>query len=276
LEEEYNPSRRHIFGEYTLYCRPHMRHFLKNLDEKFHLSVWTRLPAAIATPVVDFLFRGLECLKSLRVLALEECISIVDRGPANACRCRPPPHVPDTSCPAHPVHVSCDPDLQENIYIQFPDHPEGQLRLKVLHKGVWDSDRFRAPNFRANSTNTLLVDCSPESTILNPIYNAIFPLPYAGSEHDRILLGTLASYLRSLLDSGLSVSQYVSSNPFCWGPDIPLRQTKLGLRVRACALWQDGSLLLEYPDVVKRYSRHGNDHFIPRRSPRENKGKKIT
>lgn len=263
-EAEYHPKRRSVFGEYTLYCRPHLREFLRALANRFHLAVWTRLPYGVAKPVVDFLFRGINC--RLHVLALENCISIVERRPPGTlCKCPPRPRHSEYPCPAHPNDAYCDPDLEEDAYFQFPEHPEGRLRLKVLHRGVWDRTKFRGNQLRANSTNTLLIDSSPESSILNPRDNAIFPFPYVGGEHDSTLNGSLRSYLRGLLGSGLSVPQYVSRNAYFGVLTVPLRHTPLALRVHACLPYLDPSLILRDADFLHDYSALGHDHFIPHR-----------
>ena len=94
------------------------------------------------------------------------------------CKCRPLPDHPNVPCIAHPAHLLVDKTLKENTYVAFSDQPGGQLRLKVLHKVVWEEERFANKNFKCNVSNTLLIDSSPESNLLNPVHNAIFSLTY--------------------------------------------------------------------------------------------------
>ncbi len=70
-----------MFGEYTVHCRPKLRSFLTSLAENFYIGIWTRLPFAVAIPVVEFLFRDMECFKHMPVLTMEDCFSIMERQP---------------------------------------------------------------------------------------------------------------------------------------------------------------------------------------------------
>jgi hypothetical protein len=145
-----------------------------------------------------------------------------------------------------------------NTYIDFEDHPEGRLRLKVLHKVVYSGDKFFTGTFRANCTNTLLIDPSPESSYVNNPWNAIFPLSYIGSPHDSIKRA-LQPYLRGLLESGLSVTQYVSRNPFIGNLNAPLKSNRLANKVQHFAFLQDNFLVPAYGDIVGPYSKVRSD-----------------
>ena len=83
---DYSPKKRHIFGEYTLHCRPSMRFFLGGLVKRFHLIIWTRLPSSIAKLVVDFIFGGLHA-DLYDVLMLEDCTCIAERRLSWMCKC---------------------------------------------------------------------------------------------------------------------------------------------------------------------------------------------
>ena len=134
----------------------------------------------------------------------------------------------------------------------------------MLHKVVWEEERFANTDFKCNVSNILLIDSSQESSLLNPVHNAIFPLTYIASEFD-IGLNSLASYLKGLVDSSHSVPQYLSENPsFFEQVTVPLSQTYMGLKVHVLAPWQDKSLVLEYPIVLGDYSKNGVDYFNSR------------
>ena len=251
---DYSPKERHIFGEYTLHCRPLMQFFLGGMVKRFRLIISTRLPSSVAKLVVDFIFRSLYA-DLYDVLTLEDCTCIVERRPSWMCKCRPPPDLLNVSCIAHPAHLLVDKTVKEDTFVAFPEHPGSWLYLKVLHKVVWEEERFANRDFKCNVSNTLLIDSSLESSLLNPVHNAIFPLTYIASEFD-IGLNSLASYLKGLVDSGHSVPQYLLENPsFFRQVIVPLSQTYLGLKVRVLAPWQDKSLVLEYPFVVGDYNR---------------------
>ena len=75
---DYSPKKRHIFGKYTLHCRPSMRFFLGGLVKRFCLIMWMRLPSSVAKLVVDFIFCSLDA-DLYDVLTLEDCTCIVER-----------------------------------------------------------------------------------------------------------------------------------------------------------------------------------------------------
>ena len=168
---------------------------------------------------------------------------------------------PNVSCIAHPTHLLVDKTVKEDTFVAFPEHSGSRLYLKVLHKVVWEEERFANTDFKCNVSNTLLIDSSLESSLLNPVHNAIFSLTYIASQFD-IGLNSLASYLKGLVDSRHSVPQYLTKSPsFFEQVTVPLSQTYLGLKVHVLVLWQDRSLVLEYPIVVCDYSRNGVDYF---------------
>ena len=68
---DYSPKKRHIFGKYTLHCRPLMRFFVGGVDKRFRLIIWTRLPSSVAKLVVDFIFYSLHA-NLYDVLTLED------------------------------------------------------------------------------------------------------------------------------------------------------------------------------------------------------------
>jgi len=153
--------------------------------------------------------------------------------------------------------------VEEDVLVACRDHPEGILRLKVLVKGVWGRTRFTKKNFKANSSNTLLIDSSPESSILNPTYNAIFPVPYAGSSTDDFLHASLIPYLVGLLESGQSVTQYLSKKPPDFGKlDETWLLSRLGRKVRKLARLLDNSLVFDVPEYVGAYYMNRTDNFL--------------
>ena len=97
------------------------------------------------------------------------------------CKYQPPPDLPNVPCITHPMHLLVDKMVKEDTFVAFPDYTSSQLRLKVLHKVVWEQERFANTNFKCNVSNTLLIDTSLESSLFNPMYNAIFPLTYIAS-----------------------------------------------------------------------------------------------
>ena len=130
----------------------------------------------------------------------------------------------------HPAHLLVDKKVKEDTFVAFPEHQGSQLRMKVLYKVVWEEERFANTDFKCNVSNTLLIDSSSESSLLNPVHNAIFPLTYIASEFD-IGLNSLASYLKGLVDSGHSVPQYLSENPSFFGQvTVPLKQMYMWLK----------------------------------------------
>lgn len=258
-----------MFGEYVMFCRPAVRTFLDGLARRFRLAIWTRLPAAVARAVVEFLFRG-NGGRSMKVLTLEDCTTLLHRRSRRLCVCPKAPELPIQGCPAHPIDTSCDPNVVEDTFLPFLDHPGGILRLKVLHQKVWGHEMFRSKNFRANCTNTLLIDSSPESTILNPLYNAIFPVPYIGSHHDVFLHESLRPYLEGLLNSRRSVCEYLNQNPPHFGPFLnePWTAADVGRKAVKLAGLQDRDLVLSYLDFVGKYTRDGPGVFSIKRRPR--------
>ena len=232
---DYSPKNRHIFGEYTLHYRPLMRFFLGGMVKRFCLIIWMRLPSSVAKLVVDFIFHNLHA-DLYDMLTLEDCTCIVERRLSWMCKCWPPLDLSNVPCIAHPTHLLVNKTVKEDTFVAFPEHPGSQLRLKVLHKVVWEEERF-ANKLQVQCVQHPLIDSSPESSLLNPVHNAIFPLTYIASEFD-IGLNSLASYLKGLVDSGHSVSQYLSENPsFFEQVTVPLSQTYLGLKVRVLVPW---------------------------------------
>ena len=59
-----------------------------------------------------------------------------------------------------------------------------------------------------NESNTLLIDDSPYKVINNPLYTSIHP----ESSDYTALHTTIKPYLQRLLDSGLSITQFLSEN----------------------------------------------------------------
>ena len=86
---DHSPKERHIFGEYTLHCRPSMRFFLGGLVKRFCLIIWTRLLSSVAKLVVDFIFHALDA-NLYNELTLEDCTCIMERRPSWMCKCHPP------------------------------------------------------------------------------------------------------------------------------------------------------------------------------------------
>ena len=154
--------------------------------------------------------------------------------------------------------------MENDEFLPFPDHPDGELRLKVLHRVVWRFSKFITRNFRANSSNTLLIDWSPESSILNPWYNAIFPTKFAGDENDTFLDTSLRPYLRGLLLSGRSVPQYLSEcpPPPNFGRLEPHLRSVLGLKAQKLAKLTNRRLVLDSPREIMKYSKTGKTYFV--------------
>lgn len=263
-EEDFDPGKRHAFGGFFLRCRPGMRTFLKGLTERALVGVWTRLPADVARPVVEFLFHAYVVIKDMHILTLEDCLSVARTRPQSECTCKPgATPVERHRCRAHPLDYECDPSLERVVYYPFAPHPQGRLRLKVLHQTFWRQSRFRSKDFRPNSSNTVLVDCSRESSILNPWYNAVHPRRYFGKLDDTFLEDKLKPCIGGLLGSGLSVTQYLSRNPLLFGRGgQAFFNTRIGQEVFTCAAVQDRSLVLYSPDYVGNYSRTWPDGFL--------------
>ena len=126
---DYSPKKRHIFGKYTLHCRPSMRFFLNGLVKRFCLIIWTRLPLSVAKLVVDFIFRSLDA-NLYNMLTLEDCTCIVERRLSWMCKYRPPLDLPNVPCIAHPMHLLVDKTVKEDTFVAFSDHSDGWLHLK--------------------------------------------------------------------------------------------------------------------------------------------------
>lgn len=83
---------------------------------------------------------------------------------------------------------------------------------------------FESKEFKANPSNTLLINSIPLSSVLNPFYNDIFPSEYIGDLRDCVLQFSLAPYLKCLVQLGRSVTQFVSENPLDFGVTNPPKQ----------------------------------------------------
>lgn len=261
----YSPQTRTIFQHYVLSCRPGVREFLKFVTSVCHVTVWTRLPKSVTTEMVQFMFRGLP--QPREILSIEDCIVIIESWPQSE---RPCPvvdcHLLSHPCPGHPV--STQPNLTaDRTFVRRADHPEGKLRLKVLHKTVWGQPRFSNRFITLNASNTLLVDSSPESAILNPRYSAIFPTVYDGNHTDTVLRMSVAPLIKHIVKMNLSVPKYVKAVDFA-GQRLHRSPGAIGLesRVKICATYMDPSLLI--PDPLYVPSKHyqtGDDYFTRRR-----------
>ena len=262
----YDPRTRHVFGEYVVHCRPGLRHFLEGLCSMFEVVVWTRLPKRVARVVTRFFFKDFAGPHA-EVLALEDCITLECTDALLLCTCSDTPEdhrglrtrssykMKHDECMVHPQRGHPRPIFCHRKWVEFPDHPEGLLRLKVLHKAIWESGNFRMKDFSANASNTLLIDSSPESSILNPVHNVLFPFAYKGEVQD-LTLDSLKEYLIGLEKSRRSVAQYMTQCPAYWGQRPPSwRSSPISLKVQASAIKVDRTLVLNDLDFVGSYSK---------------------
>lgn len=263
----YSPQARTIFQDYVLSCRPGVREFLKFVTSVCHVTVWTRLPKSVTTEMVHFLFLGLPQPRA--ILSVEDCMVVTESWPQSE---RPCPvedcHLLDHPCPGHPVTTR--PNLTaERTFVRRADHPAGKLRLKVLHKTVWGQPKFSNRFITLNASNTVLVDSSPESAILNPRYSAIFPFAYNGKHTDKVLLVSVARFIKDIVMMNPSVPQYLKDNGFA-GQRLDRSPRAIGFetKVKMCARYMDPSLLLPDPFYVpSKHYQTGDDYFTPRRVP---------
>ncbi|KAF8396469.1 hypothetical protein HHK36_018092 [Tetracentron sinense] len=96
------------------------------------------------------------------------------------------------------------------------ENREKPIFLKELKK-LWDKDKFSLPwpKGRYSSSNTLLIDDTPNKSLLNPSNTAIFPHQYdANDTNDKTLgpNGELRLFLEGLADAE-DVPTYVKEHP---------------------------------------------------------------
>lgn len=165
-----------------------------------------------------------------------------------------------------PTCLPLIPTLLVNTFVEFPNHPDGCLRLKV----VWGQENFIREDFRANAFNTLLIDWSLVNSILNLVNNAIFPPCYVDRESDKNL-EILVRYFDAFSKSGRSVPQYLTKKPITLdhgGSLLSMEYKSLALKVLGLALWQDKSSCYHTPSYNHfrvdhfNYSRRKGHHFI--------------
>lgn len=266
-DADYRPQTRTIFKEYVLSCRPGVREFLTFISRRCHVGIWTRIPRHYTERMVQFLFHGLT--RPIEILSAEDCTLIVESWPMSERPCRVPDcHLESTPCHGHPCSNRPNPYATNRTYVRHAPHPGGNLHLKVLHRTVWGTPKFTKKDICLNASNTLLVDSSPQSSLLNPRFNAIFPVVYEGNPKENELRASLAPYLDRLVRSGQSVPRYVKSlaSPFNGQePDLRPSATMFSIKVQVCARHNDRSLLLEDPNYVpSSHSQTGSDYFTRR------------
>lgn len=75
---------------------------------------------------------------------------------------------------------------------------------------VWGQPTYLKPNICLNASNTLLVDSSPPSALLNPRFNAIVPIIYKGNSKDQELRLYVAKYIYHIVKLGLSIPHFMT------------------------------------------------------------------
>lgn len=265
--DDFRAGTRTIFKEYVLSCRPGVREFLTFLTSVCHVGIWTRIPKHYAEGIVKFLFRDLT--QPREILSGEDCTLIVESWPMSERPCRVRDcHLEYSPCPGHPCSNRPNLFATERTFVGYARHPQGKLHLKVLHRTVWGKPKFCKQDINLNATNTLLVDSSPQSALLNPRFNAIFPVVYTGNSNDNELRKSLAPYIYRLVNSGDSVPQYVRKFSTTFrGQDPDLRPSAIvfGIKVQVCAKYNDRNLLLDDLNYLpSTHSQKQHDYFTPR------------
>lgn len=264
---DFRPQTRTIFNDYVLRCRPGVREFLAFLTSVCHVGIWTRMPRNITQGMVRFLFQRLT--QPREILSVEDCTHIIESRPQSECPC--PVNecwLRYNPCPGHPSTMRPNLMATERTYVRHVGHPEDRLHLKVLHKMVWGRPRFCKPDICLNASNTLLIDSSPESALLNPRFNAIFPIVYKGNSNDQELRQSVARYIFHIVKSGLSIPRFMTSMRKFKGqePDRTLHATGFTIKVQLCAKYTDRSLVLEDLNYIpSSHSQRGADYFTRRK-----------
>lgn len=149
----------------------------------------------------------------------------------------------------------CFVATQEDV-IQDGFHGGKPTFLKVLERLKYDKKYLKE--------NVILVDDSAYKTSINPFYSSLYPPQYVGQEDDDFLEKTFIPYLDRILNSDITMHQFIKENYPHWSETSLQRDWRENMSIWRNTLYihmkGDAEHLMKYHDFIHDSIIHGKLH----------------